>query len=1365
MADFKDLEWAAQGLESGSLDVDTVSFTLSEPPSSCFQETANSINLNISKNSLTRFLKLLTNPTLRNIEFHLMQWELQEMKHLRELLETNPSIARLAFKRNTFNTICFSELSEALRDSKSVKGIVLTESGIGPQGGAALAAALRDNRSLEELRIWEDSIGSKGSEELSKMIELNSSLKVLTIFDSKPATATPLVSAVLARNRSTEVHIWSVDHRGRSCKMVEFAPENSTLRVYRSDVSGACHVACALGRNTTVRSLDMSGVKLKSRWAKQFRWVLEQNQTIREVNLSNAYLKDKGVIYVAAGLFKNRTLEKLCLDGNSFGGIGVEHLLCPLTKFSPLQNQANTTLKSLCFGGTRTRIGNAATLVQMLSSNESVMFLGIHDDNSLKAGDIVQLFRSLARNASLRRLSLQGCKGVKGDAVLQAIIETLNVNPWIEHIDLERTPLHVSGQAEAIYQRLGYNNSQEDTEPEPEPGIDVLKDLEMTVPKCARVFLCGQEYAGKSTLCNSISNNISPSKLPYLDHVRTLVNPVEQAIRIKTCRDEDTKISIWNLAGKHDFYSPHDLMFPGHGSPCLFLIVSSLFRKSSNREPKTPSEIEEDIQYWLRYIVSNSRRAAQQCMLPSVTIVLTHSDKMDHQSDSSFGGIVTVIQRLRDKFPGMVEIYPNVFTVDARSSASVSKLSHHVRKTSKMILERVPRVYQLCNDAAELLTEWRRENHNKPVMRWKEFEDLCQVKVPSLRIRSRHDNKDKVETRRKAVATSLHHIGEVIYFYDLCFLILDCEWFCGEVLSQLTRLDTRKQGMTERNGFVCRKDLEKILIASLQSNTPGMGLNVFENLEAKDLIQMMLKLELCCEVDPLDPNSALLIPSSLEEGRRRPQRWQLNSPEAKYVGRRLQCDDSSHMFLTPGFFSRLQVHMHNKIMELKNQYGASYTLEKYLIVININGIHVRVELQGELGYSIDVLACSTKSTTEMLRLFQQLIIPAIQNLCLGITMMEYVIRSECVKNLIPPRNRRNQFVPLQQLKRALLSVPADSIYDYHHTWDPIVDSGSQILGPGFDLARDLLSDDDFREVLHSRYHDLYNLAMELQVPEENSTEHRTAASEEIASSVDPTFVGIAKGVEAVLQRLKIIEQEIRDVKQEIQGLRYYEHRLLIELHRKVNYLVNYNTQVEERKTPNMFYFVRTENYSRRLITSFISGMRALRLQMLCEYRREMHVVEDQLGCELMEVDNITMKCLAPHMKNFMKLVTFALKIGAHLAAGMGQMIPDLGKEVAHLIDSPMVYGAAGAAAAGAAGVAVAGNTSRTMSSREVQQQQLRAAQQWLIDFLREHGCSTGKDIAEKFGLWRVRYRDDGQITWICRRHMYTRACEIVEAPI
>uniref|UniRef100_M1BJK9 Uncharacterized protein n=1 Tax=Solanum tuberosum TaxID=4113 RepID=M1BJK9_SOLTU len=55
-------------------------------------------------------------------------------------------------------------------------------------------------------------------------------------------------------------------------------------------------------------------------------------------------------------------------------------------------------------------------------------------------------------------------------------------------------------------------------------------------------------------------------------------------------------------------------------------------------------------------------------------------------------------------------------------------------------------------------------------------------------------------------------------------------------------------------------------------------------------------------------------------------------------------------------------------MGLKYQYGVTYSLEKY---VSINGIYVCVELGGQLGYYVDVLACSTKHLTETLRLYQQ----------------------------------------------------------------------------------------------------------------------------------------------------------------------------------------------------------------------------------------------------------------------------------------------------------------------------------------------------------------------------------------------------------
>nr|XP_043630803.1 protein TORNADO 1 [Erigeron canadensis] len=1370
----QDLQWLFQSIQNESFNLQNISFHLLQPTSCCYQESYESIHINISSDAHFHFSEILsllasssnTRLSLQNLEFYQVEWELEEVKSLEVLLDGSSNVKQLVFKKNKLNAECMEVLAKILKRNDVIKEMMISESRIGSYGASLIASALKVNTCLEELQIWEDSIGSRGAEELSKMIESNSTLKLLTIFDSSSITATPLISAVLARNRSMEVHIWSGKYNNNtSSKVVEFAPESNTLRIYRLNISGACRVVCALGWNTTVKTLDLTGIRLRSRWAKEFRWVLEQNRSLKEVNLSKTSLKNKGVVYVAAGLFKNRSLETLHLDGNRFNGVGVEHLLCPLTRFSTVQIQANITLKSITFGGKKTKIrrNGLIAILQMLSTNQTVTRLGIYDDQSLSPQDIIRIFVTLQKNASLKRLSLQGCKGVDGDLVLKAIMETLHVNPWIEEIDLARTPLQNSGKSEEIHLKLGQNAISE-----PEVEVDLLKDMPMTVPKSCRIFICGQDFAGKTTLCNSISKNFSSSNVPYIEQVRTLVNPVEQAIRttgmkVKTLQDEDTKFSIWNLGGQQEFFSFHDLMFPGHGSASSFVIVSSLFRKPNNKEPKSPSELEEDLQYWLRFIVSNSKRADQQCMLPHVTVVLTHCDKIDQMSPD-FQNTVNAVQRIRDRFHGYVDFYPTVFTVDSRSSASVSKLTHHLRKTSKTVLQRVPRVYELCNDLITILSEWRSENHDKPAMKWKEFSDLCQIRVPSLRVQSRNNQiVNKVEMRRKAVATCLHHIGEVIYFEELGFLILDFQWFCGEVLGQLVKLHVRNPGNEQSNrGFVSRKELEKILRGCLQSHVPGMGSKIFENLDASDLVNMMLKLELCYKQDPSNPESMLLIPSFLEESRTRTPRWPLITSDCIFGGRHLECHDSSHMFLTPGFFPRLQVHLHNKIIGLNSQHGATYNLEKYLILININGVHIRIELGGQLGYYVDVLACSSKNLTETLKLFRELIYPAIQSLCHGVTLTENVLRPECVKNLTPPRYRKSQFVPLPQLKQALLSVPADSMYDYQHTWSPVSDSGRTILRAGFDYARDLLSDDDFREVLHRRYHDLYNLAVELQVPTENNSDETNRPQEDEIGKIDPSFAGIAKGVEEVIQRLKIIEQEIRDVKQEIQGLRYYEHRLLTELHRKVNYLTNYNVHMEERKVPNMFYFVKTENYSRRLVTNMISGMTALRLHMLCEFKGEMHVIEDQLGCEMMQIDNRAVMSLAPYMKGFMKLLTFALKIGAHVAAGMGEMIPDLSREVAHLAGNPLVYGAAGAAAAGVVGAAaVGGNRGRSTDI----QQDMKAAQQWVVDFLREKGCSTGKDIAEKFGLWRVRYTDNGQIAWVCRRHMYTRSNEIVEVPM
>jgi hypothetical protein len=176
-----------------------------------------------------------------------------------------------------------------------------------------------------------------------------------------------------------------------------------------------------------------------------------------------------------------------------------------------------------------------------------------------------------------------------------------------------------------------------------------------------------------------------------------------------------------------------------------------------------------------------------------------------------------------------------------------------------------------------------------------------------------------------------------------------------------------------------------------------------------------------------------------------------------------------------------QVRLHNKIMCLGQPQGAVYNLEKNLIYTVINGVHVRVELGMKLDSSINMLACSSKSVTDMARLLHKLIIPTILNLSSSLMFEESIIRSECVKYLISPTFFQRQQLPLKKIKETLLTLPAEIMYNYEHTWSAVESNKRILLQSGSDRARDMLSDDDFHEVLHRRYYDLQHLTTELVV--------------------------------------------------------------------------------------------------------------------------------------------------------------------------------------------------------------------------------------------------------------------------------------------
>lgn len=387
------------------------------------------------------------------------------------------------------------------------------------------------------------------------------------------------------------------------------------------------------------------------------------------------------------------------------------------------------------------------------------------------------------------------------------------------------------------------------------------------------------------------------------------MNPIKTPVDQRACTNEDkvnvifdgnTKLTMCNLGEHEEGFALHDYMVLVHGGPCFFMILSSLVVKPANRYPKSIDQIEQELVYWLKFLVSNARRVSQ-LFLPCVTIVLTNYDKVAHLPEG-LHPIAALVQRLREEFHSYAEIYPTVFAVDARSSVSVSRLTHHLRMTTKTIIHQVPQVYEVCNDMVRILHDWRLKNH-KAILRWSEYREICQLNIPTLRLRSRHDNVDKVDARRRAVARSLHNLGEIIFFEELGVLIMDCDWFCRDVLGQLGTLKSIKK---ESSGFISKQDLDKIIQEKLCNQIQGPNWRAGVSFQGSDVINMLLELELCYEQDPGNPNTLLLVPAILEESKEGTQRWHLTVPGYRYIGRRLECKDT-HMFLTSDFFPRLQV--------------------------------------------------------------------------------------------------------------------------------------------------------------------------------------------------------------------------------------------------------------------------------------------------------------------------------------------------------------------------------------------------------------------------------------------------------------------------
>ncbi|KAH8966290.1 hypothetical protein BDL97_03G018100 [Sphagnum fallax] len=1198
-------------------------------------------------------------------------------------------------------------------------------------------------------------------------------------------------------------------------------------------ISGAASLVSLLGMNSIVRCLriyDANNVL----GSKGIEMILDPlighlgnppaNQSVKELKLLQCYIGRYG------GAIK--AVVEILRTNNSLTSFEIahDHTLKPEMILDPLTGHSgnpplNQSLKELIFRSILGEDGGAIkALAEMLRTNNSLTTFSIKEDENLKPSDVCTILSSLENNQSLLKLRFPYCKHVGGADVLGKMLDLLRVNPWLTEIDLSYTPLEREGQAAQVRAQLE-RNAQD--------YMKVVRGMPRVPPKFTKVFLCGNAYSGKTTLrrsmARSLEKGVGAHFIPLVEIIELrkpfkccFNDPNEwdkrtRGIDIKVLVDNhDMKVSIWDLAGQEEYHAFHDMMLPNlstQGNVCYFLLVCNPFLWDQSGKPKTPQELEDEFSYWLRFISSNTKRSSN--FAPQVTIVLTNNDQ--EYIYKQF--VDPCVRKLKAGFLDFINLSSNTYSINAHSSRGAKQVLKDVTTTCKNVLEKLPKVYETCLHVQLGICQWIKEHPNQPIVSMQIFEKRIFAKTFQPQEDAPQLAQTQLEKPHIAIAMFLHDAGEIIYFKNENFVVLNLNWFCHKVMGHLIKLrghvESTNLAKTFPNGFGEMEHLEILLSLSLKDTANLVGLKKDEILNY--LVRLMVKMDFAYEVIIAGESNSqsvkrLFVPTTLQfdesvaKGERRLKWIAQFSSDAQiiYIGQRLQCGDQDHTTLTPGFFPRIQVVLHNYF----NANGELVN-ERNLMRIWRDGLEILIELSGdEMGghVFIDVFVKSAKTKLETLQLVNDHVLNQIEHLCSvaqgcqGVALVRGVLRPEVVKNLVLCKNRKNQTVLVEDLKQELvkdlkqkLLVENFELSQHLHTWPivnvPLDDPDYLSISMG-DKVTSLLGELQTLEVLdrHSRH--LKNVEMDVDnfhvdnMTMENARDVSQSDDEtldvkphgsfcqnssKISNNLEHRDISNNDVVANVVAEMRSMENRINDgFKQELQAMekrlenriihtckeiRIMEQTLYGKVTMKVDGIMNLILQLEQRQVPCNFYFTTLgTKHNQQLVMKLLSGMEIVHLHLLCEHVDGIHVVERQKGVEIKLSTSATREKVNRLIMASLTVLSLLVKVGAHVIAGVGDMIPNIGQIIALTCDTQSLNDYLPYSKGSYHQSIITNLPTSSDALMAMQGDGKKAAEQWLVNLLK------GKEILDLFSLRRVKYvkitscNEGYPIRWVCEHH-------------
>ncbi|XP_024370300.1 protein TORNADO 1 [Physcomitrium patens] len=1220
---------------------------------------------------------------------------------------------------------------------------------------AELCTALQKNRTLQRLSVYSDNrfqqpLNSECVKHIAEMFLVNTGIRELQLglVDITLQVADNLALA-LRRNRFL---------RGLT---LYARIDADALAVLTKPFSGS-------EPNQTLQKLEIKGFKclgargdgqIGNKGAENIANVLCRNSSLEEIALKNCEIDYVGVQALALALMSNKNLKVLDLSYNPVDVEGLKEIVKTITMDPATKEQPNTTFREIIIRHSFISRAGAPILANMLATNNTLVRLDLQFSvRSWQIKDVLALLHSLKRNQSLRFLDLRGCDGVAGEKVLATILDLLVTNPWLEQLGVEGTPLSRKGHDAVIKAQLRRNA---------EKFMEVFKGMGTVTPTAARVFLCGIPFAGKTTfrktmVYSNIKRTSSSVRLKTSAACKEAISNSKifkagrkesqtVGIEVQVIVEDNVQISIWDLAGHEEFHAFHDLVVPNlssQGSACTFVLLCDMSvpqGKGGKYELKDEKVVDHELRYWLRFIASNTRQSVH--MLPNVTVIFTHSDKFP--KTDLIAHFKPQVEKLRVQFSKVINI-TEFHVADARSRKSIEPVQKAMQKRIVSILDRVPKVFDACSQLQTKLNEWKNQHPDKPLIKWSDFSLLCS-KVPALKRLQGQDSK-VAEERQKAVARAMHDAGELLFFDGLDFMVVDPNWFCHEIMGRILSLDSTllvlKHPLIDEHGFTKREHLKKVLEASFCKNkNPLFKGRKVRGVIPEDLVQLMVKLNLCFEQNPGDKTSGIYIPASLsnpsEAAARgeRPLSWangydQVSDDELLHVGWRLKCENPELTTLTLGFFPRLQVFLQKKFSGVQD---ARYTIEKNFISFVFSGLEFLIEYNGPEECQVDILVRSSKDTVETWATVEENVLKPTREFCAsptegcqGVVLIEEIMRPQCVRELwVRKKRTKDQCIGVEDLK---LKVMASGKLDYEYIWKK---SMAESHGLKANSAEVLLGPAHWEDVL-SRFLDTLE-KIDSEVSRRRSPDSTGTHSSPLSPLTPPPSRRVGRTV-SLLPRpsemaSQLLESRIADRSVEINAL---QKKLFPSLSRNIDSVIDLPFLLQDGKVPHLVYLSTGGDSvnSERLVTKLTPGSYSRKFHLMCEHRDGIHMIEHQVG-GIMRCDEKSVRSVRPHMLWGLKLISMLLRISELAAGGFPTMLTEA--------ERMRLMGIVADDDDNDERPDVTGRLSFTP-------EEMMAAEDWLIHYMK------GKNIPALFGLHKVCYLDNGlpskHVAWICDKHMH-----------